>query len=110
MANEQSVVSASRRFGVSSAPPFPIVFQECPGCECLIRLLDYAEVRLPTRIVHLLHCSYCAVGYMLSVYPEGRSLMLECRHPSAAYRNFLAAMREAHKAKSAKDVDAALAA
>jgi len=88
----------------------PVVFQECPGCECLIRLLDYAEVRLPTRIVHLLHCDYCHVGYVLSVYPEGRSVMIECRRPSTAYRKFLAAMREAHRAKSVKDMEAALAA
>jgi len=94
----------------SDVPSCPIVFQECPGCECLIRFLDYAEVRLPTRVVHLLHCKFCAVGYMLSVYPEGRSVMIECRRPSAAYRKFLAGMREAHKAKSVKDVEAALAA
>ena len=73
-------------------------------------LSDYAEVRLPMRTVHLLHCKFCAVGYMLSVYPEGRSVMIECRRPSTAYRKFLAAMRETHTVKLAKDVEAALAA
>jgi hypothetical protein len=72
--------------------------------------LDYAEVRLPNRIVHLLHCKFCAVGYMLSVYPEGRSVMIKCRRPSTGYRKLLAAIREAHNVKSAKDVEAALAA
>ncbi len=86
-----------------------INFQECPGCSCLIRLLDYAELRLPTRTVHLLHCEHCAVGYILSVYPEGRSVMQECRK-AAHYRKFLAAMMEVRGVKSVEALTAALAA
>jgi len=87
-----------------------ICFQECPGCECLIPFLQYAEIRLPTRIVHLLHCEHCAVGYVLSVYPEGRCVMVDCRRPSKAYRNFLMTLRAEHRVKLAKDLQAALAA
>jgi len=87
-----------------------VIFQECPGCSCLVRLLDYAELRLPNRIVHLLHCSYCAVGYVLSVYPEGRSVMLEIRRGGKGYKAFLAAMKEVRGVKSAKALQAALAA
>lgn len=87
-----------------------INFQECPGCDCLIPFLQYAEIRLPTRTVHLLHCEHCAVGYILSVYPEGRCVMLDCRPPSTAYRNFLRTLRAEHRMKFAKDLQAALAA
>jgi len=87
-----------------------ISFQECPSCGGAVGLDGYAELRLPMRTVHLLHCDHCAVGHLLTVHPDGRPFTMECRSSDKSYAVFCETLRSLHRLKTAKGMEAALAA
>lgn len=76
-------------------------FQECPGCDCLIPVDDYAEQRLPDRTMHLMHCRFCKVGSILVVNADGKTLRMDLKSPETGYTEFLRLLDEVHRGKSA---------
>lgn len=74
-----------------------ITFQECPGCDCLIPVDDYAVTPMLDRTVHLMHCRFCKVGTILTVDPSGRTMTLKAQHPHGSYTEFLRLLDEVQR-------------
>ena len=54
-----------------------IDIQECPKCGGCIERNDFAEVRSPDRVLKMLWCEFCGVGFEAEFYDDGYVFALD---------------------------------